>query len=160
MLGLLITPVVEALDDQHPQDHFNGGGMASEPRRIGVALAKIGSDSLEEDIILQEPIELGQLGFELQLELGYHLEEVYGIVAVDNHRALPPRSCRIVGGCDPTLSEGVLPIDTGIAMGVSHQKLVLGGPQAGVLWPPRTSTTPHASGSFESQDRAAQPSPG
>jgi hypothetical protein len=34
--------------------------VASEPRRVGVALAKIGSDPFEEDIVFEQPIELSQ----------------------------------------------------------------------------------------------------
>src|SRR5215216_3241276 len=125
--GLLVAPSIESLHDEHPQDHLYRSGVPPEPRRVGVAPSEVGFHRLKQHIVIEKPIEVSQLRLHLQPKFGNHLEEIHGIIAVDNHRALPPRSCRIVGGCDPTLSGGVLPIDTGIAMGVSHQKLVLEG---------------------------------
>ena len=50
-----------------------------------VALKKICLNELEEFIVFEQPVELYQLGFELQLELGDQLEEVHGIVSIDYH---------------------------------------------------------------------------
>jgi hypothetical protein len=54
-------------------------------RRVGVAFEKICLYELEKFVVLEQHIELCQLGFELQLEFGEHLEEVHGIVSVDYH---------------------------------------------------------------------------
>ncbi|MDQ3862020.1 MAG: hypothetical protein M3317_00675 [Actinomycetota bacterium] len=40
---------------------------------------------LEEHIVIEQFVKLGQLRFELKSELGNHLEEVYGIVSIDYH---------------------------------------------------------------------------
>jgi hypothetical protein len=85
MLGLLITPVVEALDEEHPQDYFDGRGVAPEPLGVGLTAPEVGLHPLEEHIVIEQSIELDQLGFHLQLKLGHQLEEVYGIVASDYH---------------------------------------------------------------------------
>jgi hypothetical protein len=54
-------------------------------RRVGVTLNQIRLEELEEFVVIEEHIELCQLGFELELELGHHLEEVHGIVSVYYH---------------------------------------------------------------------------
>ena len=56
-----------------------GGGL-------GVAPSEIGADAGEQLVIIEESIELGQLGLELQPELGDEGEEIDGIVAVAEHR--------------------------------------------------------------------------
>lgn len=82
---LSVAPPVELLDHQHPQDDLHRCGVSPEPLRVEVALKKICLNELEEFIVFEQPVELYQLGFELQLELGDHLEEVHGIVSIDYH---------------------------------------------------------------------------
>jgi hypothetical protein len=77
MLRLFVAPVVEAFDYQHPKDHLYGCGVSPEPPRVGVALGKVGFHYGEELIVLEQSIELSKLRFELKLELGDQLEEVY-----------------------------------------------------------------------------------
>src|SRR5215207_5598473 len=78
-------PSVESLHDEHPQDHFHRRGAASELPGVWVTARKVRFDLLEEDVVIQQSIQLGQLRFELQLQLGHQLEEVHGIVAIDYH---------------------------------------------------------------------------
>src|SRR5215208_1460375 len=59
--------------------------MTAESRRVGVAFEKICLEEVEKLVVLEQHIELCQFGFELQLELGDHLEEIHGIVSVDYH---------------------------------------------------------------------------
>jgi hypothetical protein len=114
---LLVAPSIESLDHQHPQDHFGRGGMPPEPSRVGVALKKIRLEEFEEFIVIEELIKLGKLRFELHLKFGHQLEEVYGIVAVDYHRAL--RSCG-----------AYLRIEILQDRPISHRQLVLEGDSA------------------------------
>jgi hypothetical protein len=86
VLSLFVAEVVEPFDHQHPQDHLDRRGVAPEPSRVGIPAAEIRFDPLEEDIVVQQPIQLSQLWFEPQLELGDQLlEEVLRIVAIDYH---------------------------------------------------------------------------
>lgn len=78
-----LAPPVELLEHHHPQDDLHRFGVSPEPLRVEVAFKKICLKELEEFIVFEQPLELYQLGFEL--ELGEHLEEVHGIVSIDYH---------------------------------------------------------------------------
>lgn len=85
-LGGLEAPIVEAPYHQHPQDHLHRRGAAPEPLRVRVALGQVGLEPDEELVVIEQPVERGELGFHLQAQLrGYQLEEVHGIVAVYYH---------------------------------------------------------------------------
>jgi hypothetical protein len=61
-------------------------GVASELAGVRATARKVRFDPLEEDVVVQQSIQLGQLRFELKLQLGHQLlEEVHGIVAIDYH---------------------------------------------------------------------------
>jgi hypothetical protein len=85
VLGLLVAKAVESLDDEHPQDHLDGRGMAPQPPRVGVACGQVGFHHFEESVVIEQFIKVGQLRFELKLKFGNHLEEVYGVVSIDYH---------------------------------------------------------------------------
>jgi hypothetical protein len=67
---------------------------------VRVALEQIRLEELEEFVVIEQFIKVGQLRLELKLQLGHHFEEVYGIVAIDYHGGL--RSCGLFGHKNPT----------------------------------------------------------
>jgi len=67
MLRLFVAEAVESLNHQHPQDHFHGSGVASEPRRVGIPTAELRFDPLEEHVVIEQHIELRQLRFHFEL---------------------------------------------------------------------------------------------
>src|SRR5512135_1886164 len=77
---------VEPHDHEHAEDHLDRCGAAAVDGGQGVAPSQIGADAGEQLVIIEEAIELGQLGLELQPELGDEAEEIDGIVAVAEHR--------------------------------------------------------------------------
>ena len=53
VLGLRVTPVVQVLHDQQPQDHFHWRGWSAGHSRVWPTSAQIGFD-LAEDLIIFE----------------------------------------------------------------------------------------------------------
>jgi hypothetical protein len=87
--------------------------MASDSPRVRVALKKIRLEEIEDIVLIEQFIKVSQLRLELKLQLGDHLEVVYGIVAIDYH-----------GGCCGPV--GFLGIRILQDRPISHRKLILG----------------------------------
>lgn len=58
---------------------------------MGAALRQVVADGAEEGVVVEQPVELGQLRLEPEAELGYEGEQVGGRVAVAEHRTRPRR---------------------------------------------------------------------
>jgi hypothetical protein len=58
----------------------------------GVAAGQVGVDAGEDLVIVEEPIELGQLRLELQAKLRDESEKVDGVVAVAKHPGCLPNA--------------------------------------------------------------------
>ena len=117
--GLRDAPAVEPPDHEHPQDDLPGGRAAAVDGRQRGAAGQVGPDAGEDFVIVEEPIELGQLGLELQVELRDQGEPVDRIGAVAEHR----------GGLRATPREpsaGLVRVyRTPKMRSISHHKLVL-----------------------------------
>jgi hypothetical protein len=94
-LSLLVAPVVQALDDQEPQDDLDRGGMAPARRGVRPAPHQVGAYSLEQRVVIQQLIELREFGVERQLQLGHQGAEILRRVAIPQHRT-PPGHAHIV----------------------------------------------------------------
>jgi hypothetical protein len=53
---------------------------------VGVPSRQVGPDASDDLIILEEAIELGQLGLEVQAELREQGEQIDGVVTIAEHR--------------------------------------------------------------------------
>src|SRR5215204_425069 len=89
-LGLLVAEVVEPLYYEHPQDHLHGRRMPSTPAGVGMAFEEIGLHEVEEFVVIEQSIKVGELRFELEVELGDQLEEVHGVVPIYYHGCSAP----------------------------------------------------------------------
>jgi hypothetical protein len=89
LLGVLGAPVIEVLDDQHAEDDLHGGGGPPKGGGAWEAAHQILFDALEELIVVQQGIELGEHG------IGFHpqgrdlLKQVDRLVAVAQHGPPP-----------------------------------------------------------------------
>src|SRR5215210_1282254 len=89
-LGLLVAEVVEPLYREHSQDHLHERGMPSTPAGVGMAFEEIGFHEVEEFVVIEQSIKVGELRFKLEVELGDHLEEVHGIAPIYYHDCSAP----------------------------------------------------------------------
>jgi len=58
---------------------------------VGTPPDEIRLHPTEKHLVIEQFVESGQLRLELEVEFGHHLEDVYGVIALDYHRVL--RSC-------------------------------------------------------------------
>lgn len=102
---------MEMHDDEHPQDDFHGGGAAAVDAGQRVAPHEVLADAGEDHVVVEEAVESGQLGLELEPELGGEGEEVDGLVAVAEHgrclRDATARGNHRASGSLPTAARAV-----------------------------------------------------
>ena len=76
VLGLLVAPGVQMLDDQQPQDHLDRRRGSSRLRGVRSALGQVRLHLLKELIVLKQPVQLGQLGLVVQHQRRHQPEQV------------------------------------------------------------------------------------
>jgi hypothetical protein len=79
VLGLCITSGIQVLDHYQAQDHFDGCGRPPRFSRMWSPPTQISFDSLKELIVLNDPVQLGQLWLPAQLKRWYQAEQVDGL---------------------------------------------------------------------------------
>ena len=57
---MLVTPVVEPLDDQQPQDDFDRRAVPTGRQAVRVASRHIGFDALEPRLIIEQDVEFAR----------------------------------------------------------------------------------------------------
>ena len=90
LLGLFVAPVIQVLDDQQAQDDLDGRGGPAEGGRARIAASKIGFDGLEELIVVEQGVELGEHGIGLHAQGGNMIKQIDRVVPVAQHGAPPP----------------------------------------------------------------------
>jgi hypothetical protein len=85
VLGLLGAPAVEAHHDQHAEDDLHRGGGPAARAGLGMTAGEIPADPLEELIVVEQPVELLELGLEAESEAGDQGEQIGPGVAVPEH---------------------------------------------------------------------------
>jgi hypothetical protein len=85
VLGLLIAPAVEAHDHEHPEDDLDRGGGAAAGPRPGRAACHVGADGLDDRVVVEQAVELLELGPESEAEPGHQGEQVGPIVSMSEH---------------------------------------------------------------------------
>jgi hypothetical protein len=85
VLGLLVAPAVEPHDHEYAKDDLDrGGGTAAGPRARAAA-GHIGADTVDDLIVVEQSVELLELGLETEPEAGDEREEIRPVVAVPEH---------------------------------------------------------------------------
>jgi hypothetical protein len=119
-LGLGVAPAVEPHHHEHPEEDLHGGGMAAVDAGQGISAAQVGAEAGDDLVVVEQAIELSQLGLELQLQLRDQGEPVDGFVAVAEH-----------GGSLPNVASGT----------TSGTLLSLPNAEKAVHFAPQTSST-------------------
>ena len=82
LLGLGVAPPVQPAHDQQPQEHFDRRRGPPSLQGVRAAAPQIGLDGLEQRIVLQQPVQLGQDRLKLQRQRRRQRERVDGRVAI------------------------------------------------------------------------------
>ncbi len=82
LLGCLVAPVIQALDHQPAQDDLHGRRWPPTGGRIGGTPPPVGFDPLQEHILFQPSVKLGQEGIHRQAEQRDEGAQVHGGIAV------------------------------------------------------------------------------
>jgi hypothetical protein len=72
-----------------------------------MASQQIGLHEVEQLVVIEQFVEAGELGLELKLEFGDHLEEVHGVVSIDYHVCSAP--VEVFGHRNPTGAAYIAP---------------------------------------------------
>ena len=95
VLGLLVAPAVEPHDHEHPEDDLHrGGGPAAGARSWGERRARSSRTALDDLVVVEQAVELLELGLEAEAELGDQGEQIGPVVAVAEHACSLPEAAK------------------------------------------------------------------
>jgi hypothetical protein len=85
VLDLRVAPVVEPLDDEQAQDDPDRGTGPPQRQAVRPAPRHVGFDPAKDRVILEQPIQLRELGFEGPRQPRHESEQPHRRVAIDDH---------------------------------------------------------------------------
>jgi len=133
VFGLGVAPAVEPHDDEHAEDDLDGGGGSSSGAGLGITAGQVAADEVEQLVVIQEMIELLQLGLETEAKLGDKREQIGPVVSVLEHAYSLPEALDTAYFAPQTSATGVVALfsnrascqDVSRIKEISHSSLTL-----------------------------------